>query len=180
VLDRTPLADPSRSVAIGIRSGAAWDREGLRALTAGVQLAWFPGPLGGYVGLAFDGSGLAVRERERAPISGRVLEVSSVAQVYPLQGLAVLRIPLLGGALTAGAGGGSAYGVVRTAARTVPTTDVTGWATSLTALLGYGRRAGPGALFAEVRGQRVDAIADQQVPGTLELLGVSLGYRLEL
>lgn len=152
----------------------------MRALTAGVQLAWFPAPLGGYVGLAFDGSGLAVREEERVEISGRTLDATSVARVFPVQGLALLRVPLLGGALTAGVGGGSAYGTVRTAARTQPTSEVSGWAPSLTAVLGYGLRAGPGAFFGEVRAQQVDAIADQPLPGTLELLGVSLGYRVEL
>jgi hypothetical protein len=180
MLERPSFEDPTTAVSIGLRSGAAWDREGLRALTAGLQLAWFPRPLGGYVGVAIDGSGLAVREEESVAISGRTLDVSSVARVFPVQGLALFRMPLLGGALTGGVGGGSAYGVVRTAARAEPTSEVSGWGRSLTAVLGYGLHAGPGALFAEVRAQRVDRIADQPVPGSLELLGVSLGYRLEL
>jgi hypothetical protein len=180
VLERPSFEDPTTEVLVGLRSGAAWDREGLRALTVGVQLAWFPRPLGGYVGVALDGSGLAVREEERALIGGRNLEVSSVAQVFPLQGLALFRVPLFGGTLIGGAGGGSAYGIVHTAARTLPRDDVTGWGRSLTAVLGYGVHAGPGALFVEVRAQRVDRIADQPVPGSLELLGASLGYRVEL
>ncbi|HET7752394.1 MAG TPA: hypothetical protein VFK85_00675 [Anaeromyxobacteraceae bacterium] len=180
VIDGTRLETRRSEVEIGLRSGAAWDREGLRALTAGLQVAWFPPPLSGYVGIALDGSGLAVRETERVPISGRNIEVSAVARVFPIQGVALLRLPLLGGSLVAGAGGGSAYGVVRTAARTQPTAEVSGWATSLTALLGYGHRAGGGSLFAEVRGQQVETIAEQRVPGALELVSVSLGYRFEL
>lgn len=180
VVERTRFDEPASDVAIDLRSGAAWDRDGLRAVTAGMQVAWFPSPLGGHLGLALDGSGLAVREKERALVAGRNLELSSVARVFPVQGLALLRVPLLGGDLVAGAGGGSAYGVVRTAARAQPTEEVSGWATSLTAVLGYGHRAGPGSLFLEVRGQYVDAIGDQRVPGALELLGASLGYRIGL
>jgi hypothetical protein len=121
-----------------------------------------------------------VREEERVLISGRNLELSTVSRVFPIQGMALLRVPLLGGAMTVGAGGGSAYGVVRSAARTQPTNEVSGWAPSFAAVLGYGHPVGAGSLFAEVRGQHVDTIAEQRVPGTLELLSVSLGYRLEL
>jgi hypothetical protein len=169
-----------RELAIDVRTGAAWDREGLRALTAGAQIAWFPSPLRGYVGFALDGSGLAVREEERVLISGRNLQLSTVSRVFPIQGMALLRVPLLGGAMTVGAGGGSAYAVVRSATRTQPTNEVSGWASSFAAVLGYGHRAGAGSIFAEVRGQYVDTIAEQRVPGTLELLSVSLGYRIEL
>lgn len=178
--DTTPYREPPSTFGIDLRTGAAWDADGLRALTAGLQLAWFPYALGGTVGFALDGSGLAVREKGRVVTPDLTRDLSTVARVFPIQGLALVRVPLLGGAVLAGAGGGSAYGNVRVASRGRPTENASGWAPAFTGLLGYGHPAGAGSLFAEVRGQYVDAIAEQRVPGALELVSVSVGYRIGL
>jgi hypothetical protein len=178
--DTAPPPQLASDVAIDFRTGAAWDGEGLRALTAGAQVAWFPGALRGFVGLALDGSGLAVREKERLAADPQTVDLSTVARVFPIQGLALLRVPVLGGTALVGAGGGAAYGNVRVAARGRPTEDAGGWAAAVVGLVGYGHPLGAGSLFAEVRGQHVGTIADQDVPGALELVGVSIGYRVEL
>jgi len=179
-LDRGPPPQLRRDVAIDFRTGAAWDAEGLRALTAGAQVAWFPAALRGFVGVALDGSGLAVREKERRATAQQALDLSTVARVFPVQGLALLRVPVLGGTALVGAGGGSAYGNVRVATRGRPTEDFSGWAAAFAGLVGFAHPLGAGSLFAEVRGQHVGTIAEQDPPGTLELVGVSLGYRIEL
>jgi hypothetical protein len=76
-LDSAPYREPPRDFAIDLRTGAAWDPDGLRALTVGLQLAWFPYALGGSVGFALDGSGLAVREE------GQVVTLISRATSRP-------------------------------------------------------------------------------------------------
>jgi hypothetical protein len=179
-LDSAPYREPPRDFALDLRTGAAWDSDGLRALTAGLQLAWFPYALGGSVGFALDGSGLAVREEGQLVTPDLTREVSTVARVFPIQGLALVRVPVLGGVVLAGVGGGTAYGTVEVASRGQPTSDASGWAPAFTGLIGYGHPAGAGSLFLEVRGQYVDAIAGQRIPGALELFGVSVGYRFGL
>jgi hypothetical protein len=178
VFDRTPLEEPPTSVGIDLRTGLAFDADGLRALTAGLQLAWFPYALGGSVGMALDASGLAVREDGRLVTPEISRELSTVARVFPLQALALVRLPLLGGSVVAGAGGGAAYGTVRVAARGLRSEDHSDWASALAGVVGYGHPAGAGSLFAEVRGQYVGTLAEQRVPGALELVNVSVGYRV--
>jgi hypothetical protein len=121
-----------------------------------------------------------VREEGQVVTPELTRNLSTVARVFPIQGLALVRVPVLGGAVLAGLGGGTAYGTIEVASRGQPTVDESGWAPAFTGLLGYGHPAGAGSLFVELRGQYVDEIAEQRIPGSLELFGVSVGYRFGL
>jgi hypothetical protein len=160
-----------------LRTGVAFDRDGLRALVAGAQLSWFPVALG-RGGLGLDTGGLAVRQR--APAGAGAPELAAVSRIFTVQGLALLRTSLLGGTGVVGVGGGAAYGLARTAATSRPVTESSAWVPAYSAVASYGHRLGAGSLGLDVRFQHVGAIGEQRFPGALDLVGLAVGYRLDL
>lgn len=172
-----PASDAlARDATFQLRAGVAFDRDGLRALAAGVQLSWFAL---GRAGLGLDAGGLAVRQR--APAIAGAPEIAAVTDVYTLQGLALLRTSLLGGVVGLGVGGGAGYGVASTVTTLRPAEEsVSAWVPVYSAVTSYGHRFGPGSAVAEVRFQHIGAIGMQRLPGTLDLVGVALAYQVNL